>query len=268
MDGSENMKQKKIYICSSCGFETKEKNKTCPICGKEMKYEEKDFTECNPTLPKSFSNSEEKDVKLSYYCPTCRKESHQSICICCNTVCYLSIEYHKKKAIVPKIDHLSDVYNEDELKDMGYFLTQEEKNWIYHYYRGAHKFFYKRDKVKFGVFLFTALLMYFTCLEIFFYMQEKEYLFVGYFVNGLGNGLFLLFLILGIWYLFDASIVEFKKIPTQVALFVMVPMVMQIFLCIFLNVTSRFMFISGYIFMLLTAFIYFIYVCWWKKHEK
>ncbi len=257
-----------ISICPICGFKMNGKYKKCPICDSQMnKIKERQFDE-NPNLPNNFIINDNREVKLGYYCYKCKKNIHQHVCLNCNTIGYMIIEYHNKRAILPRINHLNEVFTNEEVQEIALSLTQEEKCWISHQFMDSYRLFYKRDKVKFGVCLFTALLMYFTSMEIFFYFLEKEYLFVGYFVNGIGNTLFSLFFSMSIWYLFDASVVEYKKIPAQIAIFMSVPNIIQVFICMLMNWQVKGTLISGFIFILLELIIYFIYVMVGKKHEK
>jgi hypothetical protein len=99
-------------------------------------------------------------------------------------------------------------------------------------------------------------------------MFESEYNFMSYFFNALGNWLFTTLGIISIWYLFDATNVEFKKIPIKVGLIIGIPNIIQFGYSLAMNVNIKTMLISGYITILISIIIYIITLLMVKKNEK
>ena len=99
-------------------------------------------------------------------------------------------------------------------------------------------------------------------------MNESEFVFMSYLFNAIGNWLFLTLSIIGIWYLFDATNVEFKKVPVSVGIIIGIPNVIQFSYALASNINMNKMLISGYIAMFISLMIYIIYVIMVKKYEK
>lgn len=262
------MKKSKIYKCTKCGFETKEKHKKCPLCYKEMVEQEGEVVDINPTLPEKFDNSGHEDVELYYHCFKCEKKKKTKVCMDCNNVGSMTLEYNGKKAVINRIKHLRDVFSSKEVEYILSKLSDQEKTYIYHNYESSYRFFYRKDKSKSVVCFIFSVFLYVTFLDLAFGMLEQESFFLGYFLNLAANCIFLILIILGFWYLFDATMVEFKKIPMKVGIFVLVPNLIQLLFVLMNESKMGEVLISGYITMFITALAYLLYIIWWKKHEK
>ena len=262
------MKKKIMYKCTKCGFETKEKHQKCPLCYKEMEEKEGEIIEINPTLPEKFDNTGHEDVELYYHCFKCDKKKKTRVCLDCNNVGSMVVEYNGKKAIINRIKHLRDVFSSKEVEYILSKLSDQEKTYIYHNYESAYRFFYRKDTNKSIVCFIFSVFLYFVFLDLAFGMLEDDSLFLGYFLNLAANSLFLILVILGFWYRYDATMVEFKNIPMKVGLFVLVPNAIQLLYVLVNDSKTGEVLISGYITMILTAISYIIYILWWKKHEK
>lgn len=262
------MKRKYISKCKYCGFKTNEKNKKCPICNHEMVREEGNEININPTLPDKITNEHHKDVEMGYYCFKCRKKMKTKVCLDCNNVGSLYVETNENRAIIKRINHLTEHFDEEEMKSILSELTDQEKTYIYHNYESAHRFFYKKDINKSIVCIIFAFIFYFVFLDITFNMNEQNYLFVSYIFNMLSNTVGITLLSLGIWYLLDASNVEFMKIPIKVAIISFIPNIIQLAYCLAKNSNIKVMLISGFIALAISAIINIIYIVWELKHEK
>lgn len=262
------MKKNYIYECINCHFKTNEKNKKCPICNSEMvKKEGKEIT-INPTLPEKITNEHHNHIEMGYYCFKCHKKMKTKVCQDCNNVGSLYIETEQNRAVIKRINHLTEEFSEDEMKDIVNELTDQEKTYIYHNYESAHRFFYKKDINKSIVCILFSLIFYFVFLDIAFNMSEQEFIFVSYLFNTIANSMVIVLLFLGIWYLIDASNVEFIKIPIKVAIITIIPNLIQLALCIAKDFTVSSMLISGFIAMGVSIIINIIYLIWELKHEK
>ena len=140
------MKKNHICKCVKCGFETKEKNKLCPICNNLMEIIPGNITEYNPTLPDKIDNTNHNQVEMGYYCFKCRSKKKTKVCIDCNNVCSLYVEVNQKRAIINRVKHLTDIFNEKEIDIICNELTDQEKVYIYHHYESAYRFFYKNQE--------------------------------------------------------------------------------------------------------------------------
>lgn len=253
------MKQK-YCECLKCHFKTKEKNKKCPICNNVMQQKEGKLEHINPTLPEKLTNEHHKNVKMGYYCFKCRKDMKTKVCLDCNNVGSMYIEYNNKKAIIKRIKHLNEVFNEQEIDDINNDLTIQEKTYIYHNYENAYQFFYKKDSNKAVACFIFAIVFYLIFLDITFNMNEQTYIFVSYIFNMIANTMFLILVFLGIWYLIDASNVEFLKIPTKIGLFSLIPNIIQLAYCIVKDVDIKYTLISGFIAIIIGIIINIIYI--------
>ena len=99
-------------------------------------------------------------------------------------------------------------------------------------------------------------------------MNENNYLFVSYIFNMLSNTVGITLLSLGVWYLLDASNVEFMKIPIKVAVISIIPNMIQLAFCIAKDCDIKTMLISGFIALGLSAILNIIYIMWELKNEK
>ncbi len=262
------MKKNHICKCSNCGFETKEKNRLCPICNASMEIIPGNVVELNPTLPNKIDNSKHKNIEMGYYCFKCRSKKKTKVCIDCNNVCSLYLEVNGKRATINRIKHLTEVFDEKEMDSIINELSEQEKVYIYHNYESAYRFFYKKDVTKSLACFIFAFIFYYVLLDITFNMNDSEFVFMSYFFNALGNWIFLVLAILGIWYLLDATNVEFKNIPVKVAIVIGIPNLIQFGYALALDCNMKEMLISGFITMFITICIYILYFLWEQKHEK
>lgn len=262
------MKKNHICKCVKCGFETKEKNKLCPICNNLMEIIPGNITEFNPTLPDKIDNTNHNQVEMGYYCFKCRSKKKTKVCIDCNNVCSLYVEVNQKRAIINRVKHLTDIFNEKEIDIICNELNDQEKVYIYHHYESAYRFFYKKDTTKAVACFIFAAFFYYVLLDMAFNMNESQYVFMSYFFNAIGNWLFLVLSTLGIWYLFDATNVEFKHIPTKIAIIIGIPNLIQLGFSLANSSNIKEMLISGLIAMLISIIITIIYFMWERKHEK
>lgn len=262
------MKKNHICKCNNCGFKTKEKNKKCPICDKDMDIIEGTVEEINPTLPEKISNEHHNDIEMGYYCFKCRKKIKTKVCIDCNNVGSLYLETNNNMQIIKRVNKLTDVYNENEMNTITKELNDQDKTYIYHNYESAYRFFYKKDVNKSIVCIIFAIIFYVVFLDIAFNMSEKSYLFVSYIFNMIANTMSIVLLSLGVWYLFDATNVDFLKIPIKVALLTLIPNIIQLVICLIADLNMKYMLISGFIAMFITIIINVIYIIWGKTHEK
>lgn len=262
------MKKNYIYKCSHCGFETNEVNDKCPLCGNETKKIENDKLEINPTLPKRLENNDSRNVKMTYYCFKCKKESLNSVCLDCNNVSSLMLEYNNKKAIIKRIDRLSDVYNAQEIDEILKELSNQEKNYIYYNYQNAYRFFYKKDKQKAITCFIFAVIFYFLFLDMALNMNEKEIFFMTYFFNAIANFIIVVMGALGFWYLKDATVVEFEKIPAKLAIIIGIPNIINLAYLIIKDCKIKETLISGWVTIIISIIVYIIYLLVDKHYEK
>lgn len=262
------MKKNYIYECIHCKFKTNEKNKKCPICNNEMEKKEGKEININPTLPNTITNDNHEKIEMGYYCFKCRKKMKTKVCLDCNNVGSLYIETNENRAIVKRIDHLTEHFDEEEMKNILNELTDQEKTYIYHNYESAHRFFYKKDINKSIVCFIFAFIFYFVFLDMTFNMNENNYLFVSYLFNMISNTMGISLLSLGVWYLLDASNVEFMKIPIKVVIISLIPNLIQLAFCIAKDSNIKLMLISGFIALVISAILNIIYIIWELKHEK
>lgn len=262
------MKKNYIYKCPKCGFETNEKNKTCPLCNTITEKQEHNKLNINPNLPERLEKHEKRDVQMSYYCFKCKKSTMNKVCLDCNNVSSLMIEYNNKKAIIKRIDRLSDVYEEDEITSILNQLTDQEKYYIYYNYQSAYRFFYKKDKTKaISCFIF-AVVFYCLFLDITLNMSEQTYYFISYFFNIIANFILVVMGALGVWYLVDATTVEFDKVPMKLAIVIGIPNIINLGYLIIKDTTIKETLISGFITIIISIIAYVIYVLVEKRHEK
>lgn len=262
------MKKNYIYECINCHFKTNEKNKKCPICNKEMVKQEGEEIKTNPTLPDTITNENHNNIEMGYYCFKCHKKMKTKVCQDCNNVGSLYLETKDTRAVIKRINHLTEEFSEDEMKDIVNELTDQEKTYIYHNYESAHRFFYKKDINKSIVCILFSLIFYFVFLDITFNMSEQEFVFVSYIFNTIANSMGIILIFLGIWYLIDASNVEFIKIPVKVAIVTIIPNIVQLALCIAKDFDVSKMLVSGFITIGVSIILNVIYMLWELKHEK
>lgn len=262
------MKKNHICKCEKCGFKTKEKNKKCPICNSVMNEIVEEMEQLNPTLPEKFDNSHHEHVEIGYYCFKCRKTVLKKVCLDCNNVASLYIKVNDKIAIIKRIKHLTEYFNEQEMDIILNELTDQEKQYIYHNYESSYRFFYKKDNVKSVACIIFAIILFITFLDIAFSMNEREVPFMSYFFNAVANGMFLILILLSVWYHFDATSVEFNHIPMKTGIIIGIPMFIQFGVCMAIGYEMKQMLISGYISMGIALILYGLYFLWEKKHEK
>lgn len=262
------MKKGYICKCDKCGFKTKEKNKTCPICNTQMQVLEDKVLDLNPTLPEKIVNDNHKDIEMGYYCFKCRKKMKTKVCLDCNNVGSLYLEYNDKKAIIKRVNRLTDVFDNQEMDVILNELTDQEKVYIYHNYESSYRFFYKKDKNKSLVCFIFAIIFYLVLLDMTFNMKEQDIIFMSYVFNAIGNWFLLTLSTLGIWYLIDASNVEFMKIPVKVGVISLIPNLIQLAICLAKGLDMKMMLITGFIALFIGIICDVIYTIWELKHEK
>jgi len=262
------MKKNYIYRCIHCDFKTNEKNKTCPICNNEMKKEEGKIININPSLPDKITNEHHKNIEMGYYCFKCRKKMKTKVCLDCNNVGSLYLETNENRIIIKRINKLTAHYNEQEMDTILKELTDQEKVYIYHNYESAHRFFYKKDINKSIVCFLFALIFYFVFLDITFNMNEQGYMFVGYIFNAIANFMLTTLASLGVWYLIDATNVEFMKLPIKVGLITIIPNLVQLAVCIAKEFNISKTLISGFITVGVSIILNCIFIIWELRHEK
>lgn len=244
----------KAYECNQCHFQAQEKQKECPICNKEMQEIEKEIS-FDPNLPKQIP-SQDRAVQLGYYCFTCKKVQMNQICLVDNNINSLCLLYNGKKAIIKRIHHLRDVFDEEEVLEISKQLTEQEKHWLYHHFAGAYRFFYRKDKNKAIVSFVMALVMYVFCFLIAANFAGGElHLLVPVF-NGLANTMAFIFIVLGIWYLIDASQVEYAGIPKKVGILAMVFYLIYVVVAIVLELSFTDSYLFGGGIFLLQSIVY------------
>lgn len=263
------MKKKYIYKCNHCGFEMNEYNKLCPLCGNETTKIEHEKLNINPTLPERLQNdNKSRNVKMNYHCFKCKKDSLNKVCLDCNNVASLQIDYNGKKAIIKRINCLNDVYTKEETDEILKELTDQEKNYIYYNYQGAYRFFYKKDKTKAIVCFLFAIIFYCLFLDIALNMSEQTYYFMTYFFNCIGNFILVVMALLGIWYLKDATVVEFDKVPAKLAIVIGIPNIINLAYLIIKDCKIKETLISGWITIGISIIVYIIYLLVDKHYEK
>jgi hypothetical protein len=248
----------KISVCQHCGFKTTENNKICPLCKNQTDRVEGNIPQYNINLPKSMP-TDERDVKIGYLCYKCRKVSKNQVCLQCNVVGQFCIEYNKKRANIKRIDSLDEVYNEEEITKILQQLTEEEKHWIYHNFESSYQFFYKRDTSKALVCLVMGLIMYFIGLSIARNYADGTLLIVSYFANAFGNGALSIFIVLSIWYLVDATNVEYKRVAGTVGIITGVVMVVYVAISMMLSFSFSKAIIYGFLAIVLSLLLNFVY---------
>lgn len=262
------MKKNYIYECPKCGFKTNEKNNTCPLCNTLTEKKEHPKLNINPTLPERLESHKDRDVQMSYYCFKCKKSTLNKVCLDCNNVSSLMLEYHNKKAIIKRIDRLNDVYSDEEITYILNQLTDQEKYYIYYNYQNAYRFFYKKDKTKAIACFIFAIIFYCLFLDITLNMSEQTYYFVSYFFNIIGNFILVVMSALGFWYLFDATTVEFEKVPTKLAIVIGIPNIINLAYLIIKDTNIKETLISGLITIIISIIVYIIYLLVGKRYEK
>lgn len=262
------MKKGYICKCTSCGFKTSEKNKKCPICNESMEIIQDELNNYNPTLPEKIDNSNHQNIEMGYYCFKCRKEIKTKVCLDCNNVASLYVKNNNKRAVIKRINHLTDVFDKNEMQNILQELTEQEKVYIYHNYESAYRFFYKKDKTKAIVCLIFAFIFYAVFLDMAFNMNEQTYIFMSYIFNCIANTMLIILLSLSIWYLIDASNVEFMKIPVKVGIISFIPNLIQLAFCIAKGFDITWTLISGLIAFVVSVLLNIGYIFWEIKHEK
>lgn len=261
------MKKKQVYQCTSCTYSTNEHNKKCPLCNNEMMLNNNIEKHLNHNLPETLLH-DDGEVKMTYYCYKCHKKTSKRVCINCNTVTYIILEYNEKKAIINKIHRLSDVFNDEEIKYILSKLSEEEKDIIYCNYCDSHEFFNRVDKVKSSLMLLSSIFIYVMFLEITLGFNERDLLFVAYFTNAIGNILLCTLIILSIWYLIDATEVEHKMIPLKTLIIVSIPNIINLVYNIINASNIKTTLISGFITIGISFVVYALIHLIGKNNEK
>ncbi len=245
----------KISECSKCNFKTKEKHSSCPLCNGKMNKIEGDVT-YNHNLPNRL-NKVDRNVKISYFCYKCRNESFNKVCLNCNVTSYLSLEYNNKRAVINRIDNLDEVFSEEEVYEILKELTDEEKYYIYHNFAISYKFFYQRDNAKAIILFFMAFLIYYVAFNVTLNYLETSII-ISYFANGFANGVFSIFTVLGIWYLLDASFVEYDNASPYVGITCGVIQIIYIGLALIYSINFKLTLILGFISIIISIILSFV----------
>lgn len=210
----------KTYVCQKCGFITKENHKTCPLCAGTMEKTESEINHnFNYALPRRFTE-DDRNVRFGFYCYKCKKISPNEVCLHCNIKSYLALTFNDKTVVLNYLDSLSEEFSDEEITEILRELSFEEKNYIYHNLAISYKLLYRRDKAKAIVCILMALVMMYLGLEVAFNNQDKAI--ISYFAFAFGSGCFVLFLLLGITYFYDAAIVEYSHFAKIVGIITVV----------------------------------------------
>lgn len=259
------MRKTSFYKCGACGFKTREANKKCPLCGFSMQKTDGELADGDFNLPEKLDSQQNRSVQTYYYCLKHGK-MFTHVCLSCNDIGLYCIEYKGKVAFIEKITALSAVFSQEEIAEILRELSFTEKNYIYHNYAFAYRFFYKHDKVKAAICFMFACLFYFTLLGVTF--NVKKFLIASYIFNALNNWLFSFLTILGIWYLFDASGVELKKTPLKMGICCAAIDIIYLLFVVFKGSTLKWALILGYLFIVFSGIFCLGYFLWVKRHEK
>lgn len=216
----------KAYQCVNCKFLTYEKNKICPIC--EDNVEEVNVPNRNE---KTFSNpirikKLNQDVNFNYYCYKCKKYGINKICMDCNVNCYLGIEIKEKRYVLNRIRSLSEVYSPSEVKKIVDETSTDDKELIYRNLEEPSRFFYRKDKGKSYTCIFIGILIYIAGFAI--STQNYNDGLLSSIANAVGNGVFTIFLALGIGYLDNAYMIEEEHVPIVFSVITLVLMLIYL----------------------------------------
>ena len=254
----------KHYQCSQCHFTTKEPNKQCPLCYEKIQEIDQEEITYHVTLP-DFIENYHTDIYMGYFCLKCRKRVRNRVCLECNNLSALTLVYNNKRFVVHQNQSLYDDFTKDEVNEIIGLLSDEEKHLIYHHFAHSDRFFYRRDSMKMAVSIFTGVLMYVLSLMITVGDSETETVFISYFSNAFGNGIFLFFVFLGIWYWFKPSEVEKTQLPLETAICVGVFSILFLLLAIINGFDFQQVIQYGFLFLPITALGYAAYVFLWRR---
>ncbi|HHU56330.1 MAG TPA: hypothetical protein GXZ48_06565 [Acholeplasmataceae bacterium] len=239
----------KISICDNCELTSKIKHKHCPLCFSKMRR-----SDGRPYTVRENIVNNNRNVFLFYTCVKCKREMEGKICLLCNKVGLLTISYNGKTEIVKRLNYLSDKFTNEEIKEILSQLNIDEKHLIYRNLASTKKLENKKDPMKASVSFFVALLIYITCLEITIGSFENE-VYISYISNTIGNGIFSIFILLGLLYLFNASKIEKEFTVGKIGLVSGILHFIYIIILIFFQLQFKPMLILGFIFIGLTFII-------------
>lgn len=247
-----------MYKCNKCGFETIEENKMCPLCESLMtKTSDNDIHKTNYSDPDTIKNSGS-DITFCYYCYKCKKYSQKKVCMDCNIIGYLSINYKQKHYILNRISQLSEVFNDYEIDDILKNTSDEEKNYIYHNLQDSSRFFYRQDKSKSYTSYFFAVVLYILGFIISTSSFDQE-LIITYIANSFSNIFLVMLGFMGYWYSKNAYELEESK---AVGTFATIGVVIS-FIYIALSLILSLSFIQGFLvslgFMFLNIVVNYVY---------
>lgn len=253
-----------MYECNKCGFKTIEENKICPLCeGDVEKLNAVDSIIPNYMDPDIILNNN-KEVSFSYYCYKCKKHSQKKVCLDCNIIGYLSINYKQKRYILNRISKLSDVYTDYEVNDILENTDDIEKNYIYHNLSEPSRFFYRKDKSKSNTSYFFAIFLYLLGFIISTNAYDQEMI-IPYFANAFSNTLFVLLIFTGFWYSKNAYEFEEKKIPAKFAIIGLACSFTYVIISLILTLNFINSFLLGIAFMAANIVMNYVY---YKKVRK
>lgn len=255
-----------LYRCPDCGYLINEKLDFCPICNTKLQKEKGKKVTYNSSLPEVMKKDEKRPFTITYYCYACHKIIETKVCSICNTLAYLCINYHGKKALINKMDSLYDIFDPSEVEVIAKGLTKEEKDLIYHNFRSSPRFFYRKDTNKASVCLIIGIAIYALCLWVSTQNMTISNIVIAYITNVFGNSLAFIFLTMSIWYYFDAYSVEYKNVSTTLGILTAITGIIYLLLALLNNWNFQETLIYGAIHMGITIIIYiFILIIKGKK---
>lgn len=246
-----------MYKCVKCNFKTIEENKYCPLCNSKTEKIEENNQNIQYADPDKISSST-KDVSFSYYCYKCKKYSQKKVCIDCNIIGYLSINYKQKHYILNRINKLSDVFSDNEVDEILNSTNDDEKNYIYHNLDEPSRFFYRNDKSKSYTSYFFAIMFYILGFIVSTNNHDNEMI-IPYFANVLSNFSLPILLFIGIWYSKNAYQLEESKSAVKIALIGLVISFVYIVISLILSLNYIDSFIFGLGLMFLNIVINYVY---------
>ena len=89
-----------------------------------------------------------------------------------------------------------------------------------------------------------------------------------YFFNAIANFIIVVMGALGFWYLKDATVVEFEKIPAKLAIIMGIPNIINLAYLIIKDCKIKETLISGWVTIIISIIVYIIYLLVDKHYEK
>lgn len=182
-----------MYKCLDCEYTINEVRKNCPICEGKLKYFFHKQRKYTATLPEKLNLNDDRNLTFGYFCPSCDKLTENKACLVCNRIGSLTLVYNNKFAAIKDLDNLSDVYTEEEQKEIAKALGETEKDLIYTSYNSSSKNIVKRSIVSFIAYLIVGLALYALFLPIAIELSKKK-LGIAVMINALSDGVLVFFL--------------------------------------------------------------------------